>query len=158
MMLFIALWILQVLHPDIFAKLIRPQEPHVDLISSLVSEAGHVHIRRVAISLVVYLTLMLLLVYVPLLQLVACCHALGVSPHFDFTFWYAVPEVQLPLELMLSHICFLSVLDTRKDVIGRVQHVALVFLTEKLGLQRMLIPFAQIRSSVCRSHSRCGTC
>jgi hypothetical protein len=64
--------------------------------------------------------------------------------------------VQLPLELMLAHICFLSVLDTRKDVIGRVQHVVLVFLTERLGLQRMLIPFAQIRSSVCTSNQRCN--
>ena len=49
-MLTVTLSVLQlreVLHPDILAKSIRPQEPHLDLLSSLLNEPGGTHIRRI---------------------------------------------------------------------------------------------------------------
>lgn len=121
----------------------------MELINSLITEPGHVHIRRVGISLAVYIVLMLLLICVPLLQLIAACRVLGISPVFQFKHWYVVPEVQIPLELFVVHVCFLSVLDTRKDIIGRIMHVVLVSVTDKLGLRRMLIPHhGPLRQSV----------
>jgi hypothetical protein len=114
----------------------------VELINSLIVEPGHLHVRRVFVSLAVYAVLMLLLILVPLVQLVLTCRFLGVSPYFQFRHWYVIPEVQIPLELFVVHVCFLSVLDTRKDVIGRAQHHVLLFLTEQLGLKMMLIPHA----------------
>lgn len=114
----------------------------MELIQSLIVEPGHVHVRRVFISLAVYAVLMMLFILVPLVQLVLSCRVLGVSPQFQFRHWYVVPEVQIPLELFVVHVCFLSVLDTRKDVIGRLQHGILLFLTDQLGLKMMLLPHA----------------
>lgn len=62
--------------------------------------------------------------------------------------WYVVPEIQLPLELLLGHITFLSVLDKHKDLIGRFQHLWLVMLSKHLGLTRFIIPLPMIKQSV----------
>lgn len=139
------------LHPRIFGKLIRPQEPHLDLIQSLINEGGAVHIRRIAVSLLVYILLMGVMIYLPMLQLRLTCHLLGVTPFFHFHYWYVLPEIQIPLEIMVGHIVFLSVLDKHKDVIGHGQHVVLVYLADKLGLTRFLIPLSTLgrRVSCC---------
>jgi E3 ubiquitin-protein ligase MARCH6 len=53
-MLTVTLSVLQlreVLHPDVLAKSIRPQEPHIDLLSSLMQESGLMHVKRICISL-----------------------------------------------------------------------------------------------------------
>jgi hypothetical protein len=43
-----------VLHPDLLAKVIRPQEPQPDLLGSLLQESGITHARRMAVSLAIY--------------------------------------------------------------------------------------------------------
>lgn len=103
------------------------------------------HVRRIFISLFVYLLLMLLLLYVPMLQYTLLCKALGSSHYFNFVYWYVIPEIQIPLELMVSHLTFLSLLDKHKDVIGRLQHAILVGLCDKLGLTRFVLPCPQLQ-------------
>lgn len=145
---FVCLRCCQVLHPKIFGKLIRPQEPHVDLIQSLISESGAVHLRRIAISLLVYVILMSVMVWLPMLQLRLSCYVLGASPFYQLNYWYVLPEIQIPLEIMLGHIVFLSVLDKHKDIIGHAQHVVMVYLAEKVGLTRFLIPLSTLGTRV----------
>jgi len=169
----------EVLHPAILAKVIRPQEPHAELINSLMQEGGFVHVRRIFVSLCVYLLLMLLLLYLPMLEYTFLRNAffsspssdiataavdsvnvinlttttsaaadstvtVGPSHFFEFVFWYVIPEIQIPLELMMSHLTFLSLLDKHKDVIGRCQHAVLVWLCAKLGLTRFVLPCPQL--------------
>lgn len=116
----------------------------MELINSLIQESGFVHLRRIFISLFVYLLLMLLLLYVPMLQYTALCNITSSSSYFNFVYWYVIPEIQIPLELMVSHLTFLSMLDKHKDVIGRCQHVVLVWLCDKLGLTRFVLPCPQL--------------
>lgn len=142
-------------------------------------EGGFVHVRRIFVSLCVYLLLMLLLLYLPMLEYtflrntffsspptdIAATAAdsanvvnlttttsaaadtnvtAGPSRFFEFVFWYVIPEIQIPLELMMSHLTFLSLLDKHKDVIGRCQHAVLVWLSAKLGLTRFVLPCPQL--------------
>eukprot|EP01036_Dinobryon_divergens_P022078 gene22078-30313_t len=147
----------EVLHPEIFGKLIRPQEAHIDLITSLINENAGLHVRRIVISMVVYILLMTLLLYLPILvarNLLIWCAAhssivdyfvkIGVLK-FELRLWYFVPEIQLPLEILLSHVTFLSILDKRKDCIGWLQHVWFVHACKFLGLTRYLLPLPRIK-------------
>lgn len=133
------------MHPDLFAKVIRPQEEHSELINSLINEAGLLHVKRIFISLLVYLVLMVVLVIVPLILCRYLLHCIyGVST-VSIKVWYLIPEVQIPLELLAGHIVFLSILDRKKEVIGRMQHHWLIFLSQHLGLFRFLIPLPKYR-------------
>lgn len=54
-MLFVTVSVLQlreVVHPELLSLIIRPQEPHPDLLGSLLQESGQTHARRMAMSLV----------------------------------------------------------------------------------------------------------
>ena len=125
----------------------------MELINSLVTEGGLVHCRRVAVSFAVYLGLMFLFLYIPTVQLVWFYRIMGVSQYMTPVYWYFIPEVQIPIELLLGHVFFLSVLEMRKDVIGHIQHHVLVFLSAQLGLTRLLIPLSQIRTTSSSSSS-----
>jgi len=56
----------EILHPDILARNIRPQEPHFQLLMSLMYESTFTHCRRVLTSMMVYLSLLLIFVYAPM--------------------------------------------------------------------------------------------
>ena len=131
------------LHPAFLAKLIRPQEAHNELINSLVTESGLTHTRRVIISLAVYILLMVLFLIAPLkiYQLTKDF----VLPEFrrhplPINLWYFIPQIQVPLELLICHITFLSILDRKKDVIGQCQHAYLVKMCAWMGLTRFVLP------------------
>ena len=53
---------------------------------------------------------------------------------------YLVSEVQLPLELLLIHVAFLSLLDKKKDRIGHCLHQWVVTMCAMLGLTRYVVP------------------
>jgi len=148
----------EVLHPEILAKVIKPQvsfcfcwkmndfltplkEAHTELINSLMKENGLVHVRRILLSLCVYMLLLGALVYSPLrLYQVVSKYIFHQPSAINWKFCYILPELQVPLELVLSHISFLSILDKRKDVIGVLQHKWLVMISKSLGLLEFLIP------------------
>ncbi len=146
------LQIREVLHPDLLAQAIRPQEPHIDLLSSLMNESMVTHIRRICASMLVYLLLLVLFIFVPMylcnkysfvlqhvMDALNFCSLLRPA-EASFTTWYIIPELQIPLELTVAHIVFLTVLDKHKNVIGKLQHAWVVTISKALGLTRLLLP------------------
>ncbi|TYZ64274.1 hypothetical protein PybrP1_003139 [[Pythium] brassicae (nom. inval.)] len=139
-MLFVTVSVLQlreVVHPDILAKVIRPQEDHPDLLRTLLSEKCVKHARRMLLSLVIYSLLLLVLVHVPVRAAVALAPSLF---PLELRFQHLCAEVQVPLELLGVHLVVLGVLEHAKNDIGRFQHVAIAFASQQLGLAEFLLP------------------
>eukprot|EP00981_Chlorochromonas_danica_P005582 scaffold1159_cov160-Ochromonas_danica.AAC.4 len=130
----------EVLHPDFLAKIIRPQEAHAELIQSLISESGYVHAKRIAVSFGVYTALMAILVFLPctLYYLLSVQYPLLPVAHLQL--WYSLPTIQLPVELLIGHLTFLSVLDKYKDLIGRAQYYTLSLFARWVGLEKFFLP------------------
>jgi E3 ubiquitin-protein ligase MARCH6 len=135
----------EVLHPGIFGKIIKPQEAHADLITSLINESGFVHTRRILVSCCVYAFLLMLLVYSPILVYEYINNSIFSLNIFTFSFWYFIPQIQIPLELLLGHIIFLSIVDKNKDIIGHLQHYWLVYICDKLQLTKYILPLPMIK-------------
>lgn len=139
-MLFVTVSVLQlreVVHPDILAKVIRPQEDHPDLLRTLLSETCVKHARRMVLSLVIYAALLVVLIHVPVRV------AAALAPSFfplTLRFQHLSPEIQVPLELLAVHLVVLGVLEHAKNDIGRFQHVAIAFACKHLGLSEYLLP------------------
>ncbi|TDH68909.1 hypothetical protein CCR75_000329 [Bremia lactucae] len=147
-MLFVTVSVLQireVAHPDIFAKVIRPQEDHPDLLRSLLSESCIMHARRMVLSLVIYAALLLVLVYTPVR--VASSLMPSLFP-LTLRFQHYSSEIQVPLELLVIHLVVLSVLEHAKNDIGRFQHAGIVFASNWLGLTDYLLPQTRVEMTV----------
>ncbi|KAG1711697.1 hypothetical protein DVH05_008943 [Phytophthora capsici] len=143
-MLFVTVSVLQlreVAHPDILAKVIRPQEDHPDLLRTLLSEKCMKHARRMLLSLAIYAALLLVLVYAP----VRIANYLAPS-FFPLTlrFQHFSPEIQVPLELLVVHLVVLSVLEHAKNDIGKFQYLGIMFASDCLGLTGFLLPQTEI--------------
>lgn len=97
--------------------------------------------------MLVYLALMSLLVVAPVWICRYAATVFSTSQYQPFVIrtWYFLPELQLPVELAIGHITFLTVLDRKKNIIGRMQHAWLVFACEKLGLLRFLLPLPKLK-------------
>eukprot|EP00562_Extubocellulus_spinifer_P003665 CAMPEP_0178537610 /NCGR_PEP_ID=MMETSP0696-20121128/36682_1 /TAXON_ID=265572 /ORGANISM="Extubocellulus spinifer, Strain CCMP396" /LENGTH=1644 /DNA_ID=CAMNT_0020169851 /DNA_START=16 /DNA_END=4953 /DNA_ORIENTATION=- len=142
-MLFVTVSVLQlreVIHPDLLARIIRPQEPQPDLLGNLLKERGFTHAKRMLVSLSIYIALLAVNVWLP-----SKCLALsGISsyvPVFRPRFWRIVlPQLQVPLELLVFHLSMLAVLEKYKNFIGQLQHKWLVFMCGFLGLTDCLLP------------------
>lgn len=63
-------------------------------------------------------------------------------------FCYYIPVIQVPLELAIAHLSFLTLLDKKKNIIGRLQHAWLVYICGCLGLTRYLLPVPMRRRDV----------
>ncbi|TFJ85721.1 hypothetical protein NSK_003226 [Nannochloropsis salina CCMP1776] len=146
-MLFVTVSVLQlreVLHPDILARIIRPQEPQPDLLGSLLQESGLTHARRMAISLGIYVLLLLLFVYLPAeLLAFAGFNATGTGL-FHINFFYLAPQLQIPFELIIFHLAMLAFLEHTKNAIGRLQYMWLRPFCKVLGLTRYLLPLTRL--------------
>ncbi|KAJ8546791.1 hypothetical protein ON010_g11442 [Phytophthora cinnamomi] len=64
----------------------------------------------------------------------------------------ANPEIQVPLELLVVHLVVLSVLEHAKNDIGKFQHLAIVFASERLGLTEFLLPQTELEVVVNGHH------
>jgi E3 ubiquitin-protein ligase MARCH6 len=111
-MLLITVSVLQlreVLHPNLLASLIRPQEPQPDLIGNLLTDPGLTHAKRMLLSLLIYVVLLHVHVHLPAVLLAA----LSSSPKQTFTprVHYFVPLLQVPIELFFFHLSMLAVLE-----------------------------------------------
>lgn len=138
-MLTVTLSVLQlreVLHPDILAKFIRPQEAHQDLLNSLMNESAPTHVWRICISMLVYAALLSLLVFLPVYFL----RVVTMGERWNVHTFYLASEVQIPLEIAISHVIFLSVLERNKNIIGRLQHQWLCWTGKILGVTRFILP------------------
>lgn len=127
----------EVLHPAMLGRIIRPQEPQPDLLGSLLQEAGMTHARRMAMSLLIYVLLLVVFVWVP-------AHLL--SPlRFTLRTAYVAPQLQIPSELVLFHLALLTFLEKAKDSIGVLQYTWLRPFCDVLGLTRYLLPMQRAR-------------
>lgn len=137
-MLTVTLTVLQlreVLHPDILAKIIRPQEAHAELLRSLKQESTLTHMRRTCGSMIVYLLILFFFIYVP----IQLCRTNRIFP-IRIQVWYFLPEIQLPVELAIAHIAFLTLLEKKKDLIGRMEHEWFKYMGKLLHIEKMILP------------------
>jgi len=144
-MLFVTVSVLQlreVLHPEILARVIRPQEPQPDLLGSLLQESGLTHARRIAMSLAIYVFLLFLFVWLPAQ---AGRHAEPILSILRLRTFYIAPQLQVPIELVLFHLAMLTFLERFKDLMGQLQHWWLMATCRFLGLSRYLLPHHTMR-------------
>lgn len=148
----------EILHPNILARNIRPQEPHFQLLLSLMYESTFTHCRRVLTSMMVYLSLLFVFVYTPMYvaRHVQDMFSTAVespsvdsvttksSANFPLYFNYYVPQIQIPFELAFAHLTFLTLLDRHKDKIGRMLFLWFTKVGKFFGVDRMLLPFYMI--------------
>jgi hypothetical protein len=86
------------------------------------------------------LTLHVLLPTQPLLLLSLLQAALPSLLPIELRLHYLVPQLQVPVELVVFHLGMLAFLERFKDGIGRSQHHWLVKWCARLGLTRFLLP------------------
>ncbi|KAH9164463.1 hypothetical protein LEN26_000011, partial [Aphanomyces euteiches] len=139
-MLFVTVAVLQmreVMHPDILAATIRPQEPNQDILKSMLAEPSIKHARRFILSVAIYAVLLTLLVYLPVRLMFAA--APSMFP-LQLNFHYILAHAQVPLELVLAHMAVLNILDTYKHEVGYFQSMWMTTLCRKFGLVEYLLP------------------
>jgi len=142
-MLLVTVFLLQlreVAHPDILAKLIRPQEPQPDLLGNLMQESVLTHMKRMLLSLAIYAPLLTLHVTLPVMLF----HASGLDTILTFyhlNFYHLLtPQLQIPLELITFHLSMLALLERHKNTIGGLQHSWMKCMCRILGLTKHLLP------------------
>ena len=104
----------EVAHPDLLAKVIRPQEPQPDLLGNILHETGLTHTRRMILSLAIYVALLLVFVWVPA-KILTGAGLIKFLPIFQPNFWHILlPELQFPIELLIFHLSMLALLEKNK--------------------------------------------
>jgi len=142
-MLLVTVFLLQlreVAHPDVLARLIRPQEPQPDLLGNLMHETVLTHMKRMLLSLAIYAPLLTLHVTLPVMLF----HASGLDSIFTFfqlNFYHMLtPQLQIPLELIIFHLSMLALLERHKNTIGGLQHCWMKFMCRVMGLTEHILP------------------
>lgn len=142
-MLLVTVFLLQlreVAHPNLLARLIRPQEPQPDLLGNLMNETVGTHMKRMFLSLGIYAPLLTMHVTVPVKLFLASGLGDRIT-FFNLNFWHVVmPQMQIPLELIVFHLSMLALLERYKNSIGGLQHKWMVFMCRKMGLTEYLLP------------------
>lgn len=150
-MLVVTLSVLQlreVLHPDILARRIRPQEAHMDLLNALVNDGGLAHIRRIITSIIIYSSLLGIFLWLPTCILRIICGKLDIHVYFVSS------NLQIPFEMAMIHFFFLGALEKHKDCIGKFQYRWLVYACHKLDLTSYVLPVASQNPQVSRCISK----
>jgi E3 ubiquitin-protein ligase MARCH6 len=138
----------EVAHPDILAGVIRPQEPQPDLLGNLLQESGATHTKRVLLSLGIYAVLLAVHIWIPT-RLLMMSNLGQYLPLFRPKFWHVImPQIQVPLELFIFHLCMLGVLEKYKNNIGEMQHHWLILIGNYLGITDQILPHEVDRFSL----------
>jgi E3 ubiquitin-protein ligase MARCH6 len=70
--------------------------------------------------------------------------ASGLGNYFSFfrlNFWHLMmPQMQIPLELIIFHLSMLALLERYKNTIGELQHHWLIFMCRRMGLTDYILP------------------
>ena len=130
----------EVVHPDILARVIRPQEPQPDLLGNLLQENAKTHVKRIFMSLGIYAALLGIHIWIPSRILL----------HYDFGQYLPIfrpkfchvlmPQIQVPIELFVFHLCMLGFLEKYKNNIGEMQHKWLILMGNVLKMTDQLLP------------------
>lgn len=130
----------EVAHPYILARVIRPQEPQPDLLGNLLQESGSTHTKRVLLSLGIYAALLAVHIWLPA-RLLLTYNMGKYLPLFQPKFWhFLMPQIQVPAELFVFHLCMLGVLEKYKNNIGEMQHHWLLLMGNYLGMTDQILP------------------
>jgi E3 ubiquitin-protein ligase MARCH6 len=63
-------------------------------------------------------------------------------PFLKLKFRYLImPQLQVPLELLVFHLSMLALLERYKNSIGEMQHHWLAFVTSRIGLSKYMLPY-----------------
>jgi hypothetical protein len=90
--------------------------------------------------MMVYLVLLIFLLFIPFLITKAILvYVLGM-PLSQIRVWYYVSELQLPLEVAMGHFTMLTVLEGKKNYIGRFLYLWISFIARKLHVTRYVLP------------------
>jgi hypothetical protein len=202
----------EVLHPKYLASFVRPQEPHLDLLNSLMVEPLWIHCRRICASMMIYMSFLIMFVLLPLYLCRKGVNMLSVTavpvsvsstaanasasfenaavvdavdavvemvnasltnvseviaanissaaeslnsvsgttpkyrdPKFFLHLCYFVPQIQIPFEVTIAHFSILTIVDRKKNIIGRLMHSYLLHLSRWLGITRFLLPHPYLR-------------
>lgn len=142
-MLLVTVFLLQlreVIHPDLLARLIRPQEPQPDLLGNLMHETVLTHMKRMLLSLAIYAPLLCCHVSLP----VMIFNFSGLDMIFSFYelnfYHFLTPQLQIPLELIIFHLSMLALLERHKNTIGGLQHCWMKFVCQRMGLTEYILP------------------
>eukprot|EP00586_Coscinodiscus_wailesii_P010968 CAMPEP_0172516638 /NCGR_PEP_ID=MMETSP1066-20121228/277912_1 /TAXON_ID=671091 /ORGANISM="Coscinodiscus wailesii, Strain CCMP2513" /LENGTH=1355 /DNA_ID=CAMNT_0013298207 /DNA_START=65 /DNA_END=4132 /DNA_ORIENTATION=+ len=132
----------EVLHPDILAKVIRPQEPQPDFLGNLLQESGFTHAKRMILSLGIYVALLAVHIWLPAQLLVY----VGIDRYLPFfrphIFHFVLPQLQMPVELLVFHLSMLAFLEKYKNYIGKLQHLFLRRMCDKMGISESILPYS----------------
>lgn len=130
----------EVVHPDILARIIRPQEPQPDLLGNLLQETGSTHTKRILMSLGIYAALLGIHIWIPS-RLLLSYNISQYLPIFQPKFWHIfMPQIQVPLELFVFHLCMLGFLEKYKNNIGEIQHHWLILMGNILKMTNQILP------------------
>ena len=130
----------EVAHPDLLARVIRPQEPQPDLLGNLLQENGAAHTKRILLSLSIYAALLMIHIWLPS-HFLFTFNMGRYLPFFRPKFWHIfMPQVQVPAELFVFHLSMLAFLEKYKNNIGEMQHHWLVLMGNLLGLTDRILP------------------
>jgi E3 ubiquitin-protein ligase MARCH6 len=128
----------EVVHPDLLAIVVRPQEPQPDLLGNLLNETVITHSRRMCLSLIIYAILLLTHIYLPI-QILIKYEIIAHIPRLRITHILA-PQLQVPLELLFFHLCMLGLLEKNKNLIGELQHYWLRTVGSMFGVVDCILP------------------
>lgn len=100
-----------------------------------------VHLKRVVVSFCVYLVLLFSLVLVPSLAVYYVRYRLLDLSSVRLLVWYWMPTLQLPIELFLGHLTFLSALERNKDAVGGAIYKFMHWIANKVGVEKYILPY-----------------
>jgi E3 ubiquitin-protein ligase MARCH6 len=130
----------EVIHPDLLAPFVRPQEPQPDLLGNLLKDRGLIHAKRMLISLSIYLTILAINIWFPA-RMLSFTSLRDYMPLFRPKFYYILPpQLQIPIECLVFHLSMLSFLEKHKNQIGELQHAWLLRMGRLFGLTDHLMP------------------
>jgi len=131
----------EVCHPDLLAQMIRPQEPQPDLLGNLMHESVSTHTKRMMLSLIIYVFLMSMHVYLPLRYCMTTAFGDSLKSFLRLKFAFVLtPQLQIPLELLFFHLCMLALLEKYKNGLGGIQHHWLKFMSNVMGISDRMLP------------------
>ena len=129
----------EVVHPNVLAHIIRPQEPQPDLLGNLLHDSLVTHGKRLFLSLIIYVLLLVLQIHIPVHMVVSFMG--GPSSFWKLKFYYLLtPRLQVPLELCIFHLCMLAFLEKNKNSIGELQHYWLKTVGQLMDFSNSFIP------------------
>lgn len=140
-MLFVTVSVLQlreVVHPDILARFIRPQEPQPDLLGNILQDSAWTHTKRMLPSLFIYATLLGIHIWVPA-HVFAYFGGVATLQIVPPKWWWG-SQLRFPLELFTFHFTMLALLEKHKNRIGELQHAWILKMCNVVGTTDFLLP------------------